>query len=157
MDATDLPPLPDTAFWRAYQGRFQGVLTWEGFDALWEVLEKSGGQWHVWDLDAGAPPDSPAPLAPALAQARAMYEEVRGRSYCGTVYVDDPAAPAFVKAFDPYRMGATCGSSGERIFPRFVFSRLRPEPLPTAGSAPPPSLWARILGRGQGRPRAGKG
>ena len=41
MSQTDLPPLPDTEFWRAWQGRFQGILTWEAFDALWKVIRSA--------------------------------------------------------------------------------------------------------------------
>ena len=139
--------LPDTEFWRAYQGRFQGVLSWDAFDALWQVLEESGGDWFVWDLE-GDVPEAPGGLAQALAVARAMYDEVRDRSYCGTVYVDDPQAPAFVKAFDPYKMGATCGSSGERTMPRFVFSRLPPDPLPAPVAEVSQGFWSRLRGRG---------
>ncbi len=140
-----IEPLPDTPFWRAYQGRFQGLLTWEAFDALWQVMEESGGDWFVWDLE-GDVPEAPGGLAEALQAAREMYAEVRGRSYCGTVYVDDASAPSFVKAFDPYRMGATCGSSGERTMPRFVFSRIRPEALPEPEPVPEPGFWRRLSG-----------
>ncbi len=140
-------PLPDTDFWRAWQGSFQGVLTWAEFDALLDRLAASDGDWFVWDMQ-GPPPTAPTPLAPALAATREINAPVRERSFCGTVYVDDPVAPALVKAFDPYQMGATCGSSGSRTFPRFVFSRLRPDPLPEPEPEPQPGLLARLIGRG---------
>ena len=146
-----LPELPDTEFWRAWQGGFQGVLRWGDLDALLQVLAQSGGAWFVWDMEEGAPPDRPAPpatLAGALDAVREINAPVRARSYCGTVYVDDPAAPAFVKAFDPYKMGATCGSSGERTMPRFVFSRIRPEALVEPEEEVRTGLWRRLRGAG---------
>ena len=146
MAQSGYPNLPDTAFWRAWQGRFQGVLGWEAFDALLELLAGSDGDWFVWDMHARTP-EMPGPLAPALDAVRALNAPVRDRSWCGTLYVDDCAAPGFVKAFDPYRMGATCGSSGERTFPRFVLSRLRPDPLPEAAPERAPGVLARLTGR----------
>ena len=140
-------PLPDTAFWRAWQGSFQGVLTWAEFDALLDRLAASDGDWFAWDMQ-GPVPTVPTPLAPALEAVRALNAPVRDRSWCGTLYVDDPATPGFVKAFDPYRMGATCGSSGERTFPRFVVSRLRPDPLPAPETEPAPGFFARLIGQG---------
>ena len=138
--------LPDTEFWRAYQGRFQGVLTWDAFDALWQKLAESGGEWFIFDLETDAP-ERPGDLVQALGAARQMYADVRDRSYCGTVYVDDLAAPGLVKVFDPYKMGATCGSSGERTMPRYVFSRSRPDPLPAPAPEPAPSFWSRLVGQ----------
>ncbi|HHH89729.1 MAG TPA: hypothetical protein ENK45_04085 [Aliiroseovarius sp.] len=139
--------MPDTEFWRAWQGSFQGVLRWEAFDALLEGLASSDGDWFAWDMQEPVPA-APAPLGPVLESVRALNAPVRDRSWCGTLYVDDPAAPGFVKAFDPYRMGATCGSSGSRTLPRFVISRLRPDPLPAPEPEPQPGLLARLIGRG---------
>lgn len=150
MSVSDFASLPETAFWQAWQGSFQGMLNWHDFDALLQVLRQSGGTWYVWDL-AGAVPEAavaPAGMAAALDTVREMNAPMRARSYCGTIYVDDPAAPAFVKAFDPHQMGATCGSSGERIMPRFVFSRLRPDPLPEPSAEVPVRFWGRWRGRG---------
>ncbi len=145
-------PLPDTAWWRAFQGRFQGLLDWPAVDDLWRRLAGAGGEWWVWELDGDLPaaPLSGDDFAAALARMGAMYDdEVRRRSHAGTVYVDDPADPAFVKVFDPWKMGAVCGSSGERILPRYVVSRMAPDaPLPEPAPPPRPGLLARLLRRG---------
>ncbi len=122
--------LPDTAFWRAYEGRFKGLPTWAGFDAFWARFEASGGAWYVFD-PSGDAPDAPTPdVTAALVEARALVEQVRGRGFCGAVFADDLDAPSFVKVFDPYRMGGVCGGSGDRVLPAWIFSRIAPDPLP---------------------------
>ena len=147
-----IAPLPDTAYWRAYEGRFQGILTWQALGDFWQVLAASGGEWYVFYLDR-APPASPvsgAAFDAALAQILRLYDDVRDRSYCGAVYVDDPAAPGFVKLFDPWKMGAACGASGSRVLPRYALSRIPPDPLPDPAPDPEPSLFARLLARSPG-------
>ncbi|HGG04652.1 MAG TPA: hypothetical protein ENK28_04285 [Aliiroseovarius sp.] len=149
MAVSDLPPMPDDAFWRAFQGDFQGILTWPDFDSLWAVLGATKGDWYVYDLTADVPssPVSGRDFDKALSEAGDLYSSVRNRSYCGAVYVDDPRTPTFVKVFDPYQMGATCGSSGSRTMPRFVFSRIIPTPLSEPVPDSKPGLLARLSGR----------
>ena len=140
-------PLPDTAFWRAYGGRFAGLPSWPGFDAFWARLAASGGAWYVFDPAGDAPPAPSPDFAAALAEARACVEQVRSRGFCGAVFADDLETPGFVKVFDPYRMGGVCGGSGGRILPRWVFSRIPPDPLPLrAAPAARKSLLSRLIG-----------
>lgn len=141
-----IAPLPDTAYWRAWQAPAKGLLRWDEVDALLEVLIASGGDWFVFDLGA-PPPEAPVQdLAPVLEEVREMYAPLRSRSYCGTVYVDDAQAPRLVRFFDPYQMGASCGSSGERVWPRLALSRLRPDALPEPEPVPKPGFWGRLGG-----------
>ncbi|GGD23114.1 hypothetical protein [Sinisalibacter lacisalsi] len=140
-------PLPDTAFWRAYGGAFTGTLKWEQFDALFDRLATAGGDWFVFDPTGDAPEAPAADFSAALAAARACVEQVRGRSYCGAVFADDFDAPGFVKVFDPYKMGGVCGGSGERVLPRWILSRLAPDPLPPLPETPAKKgLLARLIG-----------
>lgn len=140
-------PLPDTAFWRAYAGRFVGVLGWKDFDALWAHLAASGGEWFVFDPTGEAPEGPEADFGGVLAEARACVEQVRNRSYCGAVFTDSSDAPSFVKVFDPYQMGAVCGTSGERVLPRWIFSRIAPDALPLIDEAHArKGFFARFLG-----------
>jgi hypothetical protein len=148
--STDLDiPLPDTPFWAAYQGRFKGVLTWQAFDQLWDRLHASEQAFHVFDLsrkpsDLAATHDE---FSAILDEARQMYEPVRRNSYCGAVYADDLENPSFIKVFDPYQMGGVCGDSGMRTLPRWVFSTIKPDPLPEAPEpAPRKSLLSRLTG-----------
>lgn len=140
--------LPDTAFWQAYQGTFAGVPTWAGFDRFWAVLEATGGDWFVFNPEEDAPAAPTDDFAAVLAEARACVEDVRRmRSYCGTVFADDLAAPGFVKVFDPWKMGGVCGGSGERVMPRWIFSRIAPDALPLLPELPEKKgLIARLRG-----------
>jgi len=147
-------PLPDTAFWRAYGGKFSGTLTWEQFDALFARLDAAGGNWFVFDPAGDAPDCHTTDFTAALNEARDCVEQVRGRSYCGAVFADDFEAPGFVKVFDPYKMGGVCGGSGERVLPRWIFSRLAPDPLPLLPEAPAArGILARLIGQAGADPR----
>lgn len=140
-------PLPDTAFWLAYAGRFAGVPTWDGFDKFWARLEGAGGSWYVFDPAGDAPVSPTEDFAAVLAEARACVEQVRGRGFCGAVFADDLDAPGFVKVFDPYRMGGVCGGSGERVMPRWIFSRIAPDALPLLPPEPTrKGFFARLVG-----------
>lgn len=135
-----LSPLPDTPYWRAFQGRFAGFPTWAMHDRFWPVLHDSGGDWFLFDPESGALPDVPldaAGLNAFLAEAEEMLAPARDRSFAGVVFADDAQTPGFVKIFDPWKMGASCGSSGERILPRWALSRMAPDmPLPVAEPEP---------------------
>ncbi len=129
---SDRQPFPDTAFWRLFQGRLFGILTWAQFDAFWPLLSGRAGEWFVFDPLATAP-DAPMPaeaFETFLDQARQMLERRRDLSYCGAIYADDLQAPTFVKLFDPMKMGSACAMPGTRIMPRWTLSRLRPDSLP---------------------------
>lgn len=131
-------PLPDTAFWRAYGGTFQGTFSWESFTDLWQNLAVSEGGWYVFEPEGEAPaaPVASADWLVALDLARACVDQVRNRSYCGQAFADSLTDPTFIKVFDPYKMGAACGSSGERVLPRWIFSRIAPDALPLRPETP---------------------
>lgn len=141
--------LPDTAFWRAYGGRFSGILSWDDFDAFWQLLADNPDGWFVFDPSGDAPERvaSAEDFAATLDAARICLEQVRSRSYCGAVFTDDRSAPGFVKVFDPYRMGGLCGGPAQRILPRWIFSRIAPDPLPMlAEPAARKGLLSRLIG-----------
>lgn len=139
--------LPDTMFWHRYNGRFSGLPTWPGFDAFWRRFEASGGDWYVFDPARDAPGAPHPDIASALAEARACVEQARSRGFCGAVFADDLEAPDFVKVFDPDQMGGVCGGSRERVLPKWIFSRIAPDPLPLIPAAPAKKgLFARLTG-----------
>ncbi len=136
--------LPDTRFWRAYQGRAEGLLNWADIDALWPLLARDPEGWYVYDLET-RPPETPLDtedFMAFLAQAGALVNSRRDRSHSGAVYIDNRATPAFVKIFDPANMGTSCGGDHDMIFPRYILSRIRPDARP----APPPEKTS-FLGR----------
>ena len=147
-----LPPLPDTPYWRAYNGRFAGFPTWALHDGFWPTLAQSGGEWFAFEPESGTLPDRPLSteeFAALLSEAEAMFTPARSRGFAGIVFADSPSAPGFVKLFDPWKMGASCGASGERILPRWVLSRMRPDALPPPPAPPAkPGFFARLTARG---------
>lgn len=139
---------PDTAYWRAFRGRFSGILSWDGFDGFWAALAGAPEGWFVFD-PRGAAPDAPLPgedFATFLGEARTVLEARRGLGHCGVVYADDLAAPGFVKLFDPTDMGSSCSIGGAPVLPRWVLSRIAPDPLPVP-EPPRTGLMARVFGR----------
>ena len=138
---------PETEFWRAYRGSFKGILTWEAWTNLYETLVAHPGGWHVFDPQEAAPDAAMAPerfLDFLAKDARTLVESRRDLGHCGSVYVDDPAAPAFVKVFDPSAMGSACSTSTAPVFPRWVLSQIRPETLPRPEQ---PARKTGLLGR----------
>lgn len=139
--------LPDTPFWRAYGGKFAGIPGWDKFDRFWARFEELGGDWYVFDPTGDAPDAPETDPAAARAEARACVEQMRNRGFCGSVFADDLDAPSFVKVFDPYKMGGVCGGSGDRVLPRWIFSRIAPDPLPLLPEPPArKGLFARLTG-----------
>lgn len=138
-------PFPDTPFWRQYQARTSGILSWADLDAFWVELAASGQDWYVFDPFTD-PPESPATadvFKTTLLTAEVLVNQRRDRSHSGAVYVDDRNAPTMVKVFDPVHMGSSCGCSGEAILPRWIFSHIKPDPLPV----PEPPSKKSFLGR----------
>ena len=125
-------PLPDTAFWRAYQGRFSGLLNWDEVDAFWRALAGDAEGWFLFEPEGAAPekPLSANALREFLAEAAALVNSRRERSHSGAVYVDDAEKPRMIKIFDPANMGAACAVSNRRTYPKWVLSRVPPEALP---------------------------
>lgn len=131
----------------ALNGRFSGILTWADFDALWARLRAAPEGWFVYRPDGGVPaqPANPVELEQALADTEKMFTHARSRSWCGAVYVDDPAAPGFVKVFDPGAMAA-CGGGGTP--PQLILCRMKPERSPAPRAAKRGGLLGRLSGGG---------
>ena len=138
-----LDDLPDTPYWRATQGFFSGVLRWPEMADLWARLKADPDRWFVFDTQ-GPPPRAPLPAGEFLAFLDDVETFVRARhrhDYCGFVYVDDRCRPKVVKIFDPAEMGSSCGCSGELVLPRWLVSRLPPDPLPEPPERRKTRLW----------------
>lgn len=136
-----------------FDGAFSGILRWHQLDALWERLRGDPEGWYIYQIGEGVPeePLPAAELPPFLDELDALLRREHDEDFCGIVYVDEPADPALIKVYDPNNLGASCGSSGKRIPPRWVISRIPPEPV--ADDAPVPGnrrrWWQRLMGRGR--------
>ncbi|WP_457646580.1 hypothetical protein [Profundibacter sp.] len=149
MTRTSARTLPDTPFWKAYQGRFFGLLAWAEVDAFWASMSGTTGDWFVFDPEQPAPDRvaSAADLANVLTKAQALINSRRDMSHCGAIYVDDARNPTFIKVFDPSAMGSSCNISGIPILPRWIISRIRPDDMPPPPEPVKPSLFKRLTGR----------
>ncbi len=111
-----------------FSGRLYGILQWERFSRIWEYLEEEPEGWYVRDFKQSALPASPMPAQEFrawLAETENFLRRRHREEYCGFLYVDDQEAPAFLKIFDPRKMGTSCGCSGG-IRPRWTVSRMPP-------------------------------
>jgi hypothetical protein len=129
---TKLSDLPQTKYWQSFQGYFSGVLKWEDMDRLWALLKAGPEGWFVFDTRQPCPdePLEPDAFIVFLADSEVYLRARHEYGYCGFIYVDNLEDPAFIKLFDPKRMGSSCGCSGELILPRWIISRIAPEALP---------------------------
>jgi hypothetical protein len=114
-----------------------GMLHWSQLEALWARVRAQPEGWYA--VVAGDPwPAEPLDargLLRWLDDIDATLRREHTQSYCGVVYADDPAAPAYVKIFDPRAMGSFCSCSQEPTPPRWVLSRRRPVAAPAAAGA----------------------
>ena len=124
------------AFRARLGGTFQGVMRWEGLDALWTRLRP--GRWFVYQTDL-APPAAPLDgdaLAARLAEIDAELRREHAYDYCGIVYVDDEEAPTLVKVYDPANLGSSCSHGDAPIPPKWILSTARPAGLEREAPAP---------------------
>ncbi|MFO8155759.1 MAG: hypothetical protein ACQERR_07540 [Pseudomonadota bacterium] len=139
-------------FQQLYHGALIGILRWHQLDAFWERLRADPEGWYVYQVGE-AVPDEPLPAAelPAfLEELDALLRHDHREDFCGIVYVDDREAPTFVKVYDPNNLGASCGSSGRVIPPRWLLSRVPPEAVAEDGPTPGNRRrwWQRLLAPG---------
>ncbi|WP_018862733.1 MULTISPECIES: hypothetical protein [unclassified Thioalkalivibrio] len=146
------PPAVDHDFLQRFQAGSTGVLHWSDLDAVWARLrEQADDHWYIYAVGESVPPE-PAARADFLhfiEEVDRLLRRDHDEDYCGIVYVDDRDAPTFVKIFDPNHLGASCGSSGLRILPGWVLSRVPPVDLqavmPPTGSRR--RWWQRLFAR----------
>jgi len=136
-----------------------GMLHWSQLDDLWtRVRERPEGWYAIVGNDPwpAEPLDAPG-LLRLVEDIDATLRHDRNPSYCGLAYVDDPAAPAYIKVFDPRTLGTFCSCGDEPTRPRWVLSRRRPVAAaagvstPTGRASRVPAPWWRRWLPGAGR------
>lgn len=141
----------DNPYLAAFRGSFTGMLRWPQLDALWQTLrEQADKPWYIYAVGEPVPeqPASREQLDTFIREIDALLRKEHDEDYCGIVYVDDPADPAFIKIYDPNNLGVVCGYSENPPLPGWTLSLLPPVDLPTA--LPPPGnrrrWWQRLFG-----------
>lgn len=133
MTTTDASP-----FLTAFRGSFTSALRWPQLDALWQrVRADAGGGWYLYAIGE-APPTAPASADAVehfVTELDRLLRAEHAEDFCGIVYADNPAAPAFIKVYDPNNLGVVCGYSDNPPLPGWVMSKLAPEDLPAARAA----------------------
>lgn len=137
-------------FLKRMDGSFRGMLQWADLDALWARVRSDPQGWYV-SLVGTEPAQqtiSPVALNAFITEVDELLRREHDYHYCGIVYADDPDQPAFIKIFDPHNLGHSCGSSGMRIPPRWVLSRM--QPVLIVDEAPLPNSrrrwWQKLFG-----------
>ncbi len=142
--------LVDVSFQQHYRGRFRGVLRWHQLDALWQAVRERPRGWYAYLVSAELPesPLSEDDLLRFLSEVDHLLRQEHDYDYCGIVYADSLEQPEMIKIFDPNNLGASCGSSGRIIPPRWLLTRIPPEPI--HDEAPLPGnrrrWWQRLFG-----------
>lgn len=137
-------------FLKRMNGSFRGMLQWTDLDALWARVRVNPEGWYV-SLVGVEPVQqamTPAALDIFITEVDSLLRREHDYSYCGIVYADDPEQPSFIKIYDPHNLGSSCGSSGVRIPPRWVLSRVPPALI--VDEAPLPNSrrrwWQKLFG-----------
>lgn len=133
----------------AFRGGFVNLLRWPQLDALWDTLkQQADAGWYIYAIGE-TPPTATASALELTAFAEeidALLRREHQEEYCGIVYVDDPAAPRFIKIYDPHNLGVVCGFSEAPPLPGWTLSLDPPSDLPHA--FPPPGnrrrWWQRL-------------
>ncbi|CAG0939103.1 hypothetical protein GALLN_00473 [Gallionellaceae bacterium] len=137
-------------FLKRMDGSFRGMLQWTDLDALWATVRANPEGWYVSLV--GVEPVQQAMTSAALdtfiTEVDSLLRREHDYSYCGIVYADQPEHPSFIKIYDPHNLGNSCGSSGVRIPPRWVLSRVPPALI--VDEAPLPNSrrrwWQKLFG-----------
>jgi hypothetical protein len=128
------PSSSEDPFYTAFRGNFTSILSWTQLDAFWDtVRQQADAGWYVYAVGE-TPPERPLDADQVrhfVGAVDALLREDHYEDYCGIVYTDSKNAPAFIKIFDPYNLGASCGSSKHPPAPGWIMSRLAPRVLET--------------------------
>ena len=116
------------SFEEELNGRFEGILRWPDLDKLWLQVKASEMPWFIYEVGMDVPdtPIAPEKLDEEIDAIDKILRDNHDEDYCGIVYVDDLDVPTLVKVFGPKNLGASCGSSGSKTWPRWILSHIPP-------------------------------
>jgi len=126
-------PEHEKTFMTAFRGSFISALRWHHLDSLWEVMKgQPEDGWYVYALGEKPPEESISreQLHNFLDEINNLLRKEHDEDYCGIVYADNLADPAFIKIYDPNNLGVSCGYSDNPPLPGWVLSKLKPCDIP---------------------------
>ena len=108
----------------------KGVLRWPQLEAIWQTLDANDG-WYLYEIGGELPSYtvSASELEDSVNEMDRFLHAEHEADYCGVVYTDDFDKPSLLKIYHPKKMGASCGSSGSTVLPRWTLSRQTPVDL----------------------------
>ncbi len=127
------------SFQQHYKGRFVNMLRWHQLDELWESVRAQQNGWYIYFVGQTVPtaPVETLALNQFIKEIDELLRTDHDYDYCGIVYADDKEMPSMIKIFDPNNLGAVCGTSGTVTPPRWLLTRIPPEPI--VDDAPTPA------------------
>jgi hypothetical protein len=137
------------SFQQHYTGRFVNMLRWHQLDELWDRVKTQSSGWYIYFVGETVPttPVDTAALKQFIQEIDKLLRKEHDYDYCGIVYADDKETPSMIKIFDPNNLGAVCGSSGSKVHPRWLLTRIPPEAI--VDDAPTPAnrkrWWQRLF------------
>ncbi len=138
----------DDTFLARYNGRMKGVLRWSQLENIWQNLN-ADDKWYLYEIGADLPEEtlSKKALKQAIQQIDAFLRAEHDADYCGVVYTDDLQTPSLLKIYHPKKMGASCGSSGSTVLPKWTLSTMPPVDLVewSLQKDEKPSWWKHML------------
>jgi len=134
-----------------YNGSFTSTLRWHHLDALWEQVKVQPKNWYIYCIGESLPsePATPEHLLAFIQEVDKLLRQDHDYDYCGIVYADNMSQPHLIKIYDPNNLGASCGSSGQKVEPRWVLSQIIPQRI--QDDAPLPMnrkrWWSRLFAK----------
>jgi len=121
----------NSEYQQCFKGSFTSALHWSQLDELWQTLKQQSEGWHIYFVGKNLPEDTVDSeyLHHFLDEMDVLLRKEHPENYCGIVYSDSFKTPSLIKIFDPNNLGASCGSLGAVVSPRWILSRLPPEAI----------------------------
>ena len=134
-----LPSATPDPFYTAFRGNFTSLLSWAQLDEFWHAVRaQADAGWYVYAIGE-APPEQALNREQVITFVNAidvLLHEDHYEDYCGIVYADSKTQPSFIKIFDPFHLGSSCGASNNPPIPGWIMSLLPPQTLDAARPLP---------------------
>ncbi|WP_353571018.1 hypothetical protein [Candidatus Albibeggiatoa sp. nov. BB20] len=114
-----------------YNGSFSSALRWPQLDALWEQVKIQPQYWYIYCVGESLPNQTATAdtLLAFIQEIDKLLHQEHDYDYCGIVYADNLTQPSLIKIYDPSNLGASCGSSGQKVEPRWILSKIIPQQI----------------------------